>query len=349
MLVLLGAALLSMLSLGHRQSARADDAALDAEYQRRFQAIAADDLPGHVEIAKWARSAGAWPQLEKEANHILSLDSNHQLAKLMLDLAKTRLAEQQNAGGSPAPSASPNASGGSSNAGKDKTPKPKPLTDAQVQTLRRKELRPLAAEHVGISFQNNVLDRFWNYLAEREGLKPSDRSEFSKKTQLEKALFMVDRIHKWELDTSTDDQFNDIFSSDIIIQNDPLLFKEFKIGTEKILLSGCATAKCHGGDDAVGFRMFNEGSMTDGMHYANYLQLMNYEAKDGKLISRLQPERSLVLRYGMAVKGAASEHPGKVEPLFRAPTDTKYVTILRWASALGPNEPDYDVDLEFEE
>jgi hypothetical protein len=317
-----------------------------AEYQRRFQALNANDLEGHVELAKWCREVQEWGLLRRQAQHVLTLAPDHQLAKLMLELAKSKLGEQGEVAGSPSPGPG---TPGSPMDRTGKARKPKPLTDEQIQRLRRAELRPV--DRHPVKFNNDVVERFWNYFSQRQAVPPAARANFMKLKPFEKAFFIIQAVKEWQSLATDEQPFNDIFTQDILIERDPILFREFATNVERHILAGCASAKCHGGEDARGFRLFNERIMSDGMHYANYLQLHNYEYRGERLINRDFPERSLLLVFGQPVAGnTMTLHPGEIDVVYRrGREDPKYLAIGRWISALGVPAPEYSVELEYED
>ena len=330
-----------LLGAGIPLASLAADAAIEQAYQRQFQDLAPDDVAGHVTLAEWCRDQQAWDLLTKQCSHVLNLDPNHARAKLLLKLARSRLG----ASGGSGPSAGAAAAGGSS----APTPagKVRLLTDEQVQTLRRKELKLDRAERITVKFKNDVLERFWADWSVRQGLGRRDQTTYNKMHPAQKAQLILGKVKEYERAATEERPFNDIFSEDIEITNDPMIFKEYKTGVWPIMQKGCATSKCHGGPNAAGFSLYNERVMTDNMHYTNYLILHEYDSNGRRLVNRDHPQQSLLLLYGQPVGGDRSTaHPVDISVLYRTPRDPKYRTILNWVGALDLPAPDYGFSLE---
>jgi hypothetical protein len=339
------------LVIGTSNRVHAADATTQQEYQRQFQALPAKDVDGHVKLALWCRDQEAWDLLATQANHVLSLEPDHRLAKLLLDLSKTKQGEAPAAtpaptpaGGavpsaaSPAPAAAPTTPAGAATA----SGKSGLLTPEQVQVLRRTELRLDGSERVRVKLINSVDERFFNYMTARENLTPADATAFKRLTPLEKAVTIISKVRDYQRAALKPEDFTDEFTQDVLIENDPLIFKEFITNVWPVVARGCATSGCHSGPQGAEPVLYNERRMTEEMHYTNYLILHDYQRDAARLINRDFPQESLVLVYGQPVAGNQSTvHPTEIRPLYQSGSDRKYVIVGRWISALGVPAPDY--------
>ncbi len=331
----------SMVTLALIPSAFADD---ELAYRRQFQALDPSDIDGHMNLAKWCREEKAWELLDKQCNYVLRLEPDHAMAKVYLELAKSNLGSK---GNNDPNTPDPQNSGGT---GHIKSGEPiRELTNEEIQILRRNELALDRPERVPVDFKNKVLDRFWNYLAMRENLGPKDRAGFNRlRPAARKGQYMLSKVKEWQRASIDETTFVDEFSDDIVIEDDPALFRDFKNPrVSGVILNSCATARCHGGQNAGEFILFNERIMTDKMHYANYLALNEYEKNGERLINRDTPNRSLVLIFGQPeTTGPGSAHPTPVDVVFTNPQNIKYRNLLSWLASLDVTQPDYGFSLD---
>lgn len=136
------------------------------------------------------------------------------------------------------------------------------------------------------------------------------------------------------------------------VLGDPEVFKKFKTIHRTYIQNRCATSDCHGGKEARGIFLFNRrpGARPDDVVYTNFFILNQYVAsKNGKqydMIDRADPQRSLLLQFGMPPEDAVFPHPQVrgMQPAFRRGTeDRQYITILNWIRSLYSPAPDYGV------
>ncbi|NOX58978.1 MAG: hypothetical protein GXP29_09000 [Planctomycetes bacterium] len=310
-------------------------------YRRQFQALDASDVKGHMTLAKWCREKEAWELLKKQCEYVLTLDPNHATAKIYLKLAETKLGVS-----TAAPAGS---SQGSSGGSAKRSSQPiRELTDEEVQILRRSELLLDRPERVPVKFRNDVLERFWDYMVIRENLTKKDKAAFNRlRPAVVKAQRILARIADYKRSSTEDFPFDDQYSSDIEIERDPAMFRAFvSPRVSGVIITSCATNRCHGGTDAGEFMLFNERNMTDGMNYANYLMLHEYEKDGERLINRDTPKRSLLLIFGQPdTTGPGTDHPTKVDVVFPNPRHVKYRNLLQWLTGLPAPTPDYGFSL----
>lgn len=336
-------ALAAALALGaFTIGARGEDADTMRDYQRRFQALNADDLEGHVTLALWCRDQEAWDLLVKQCNHVLGLSPDHRLAKLLLELGKSKGGVSTSPpvpGASPAPGATPAAAPAP-------TGLPGLLTAEQVQILKRKELRMIPAERVRVDLRNKVDERFLNFITVTQGLSPQGAIAFRKLSPSDKAKEIIRQVRAMQQAADPTQPFQDEFSEDVIIQSDPLVFSEYITRVWPIVARGCATSGCHSGPKAADPVFYNERRMTDEMHYTNYLILHEYSKGEARLVNRDYPAQSLLLIYGQPVAGnQTTVHPTQIRPIYTSPSDRNYLTIGQWISALGVPAPDYGISI----
>lgn len=316
----------------------AADSETEAAYRRQFQALASDDIDGHLNLAMWCRDQEAYDLLLKECNHILKLVPNHTQARLLLDLAKAKL-------GSSSDDEKERSSGGSvagTIPGAHIVSQSGLVSPEQIQILRRKELKRDQIERVTVRFDHDVIDRLWDFIDANEGASKQARLEFNKLPPAVKAQQMLAKIDAYERTETEDTQFKDEYSADIVIESDPLVFKAFKTNAWKTIESGCASARCHGGDGAAGFALHAPRVMHDADYYTNFLVLQSYEKNGMRLIDRDRPENSLLIVYGLPIGDDQTvRHPIDIKPVFRSLQDRRLQALYGWIQMLPPPAPDY--------
>jgi hypothetical protein len=202
---------------------------------------------------------------------------------------------------------------------------PRLLTAEQIQTIRRAELTERDAR-IRIRFENNVVRRF----AE---LKGWNLAEFATLGDFQKAL----RIR---------DEGLAEMRQDVKVLSDPTTVAEFKV-VQRAILNGCAATGCHGGPGAGGFALITPAD-TDAATYTNFYILNQHTLQVAgvryRLLSRLRPEDSILLQYGLPADRVQIRH--KETPNWK-PAFTQgnsYQMVRNWINLLGPTEPDYRLD-----
>ena len=329
----IGLALLTTGLVGALNVVRAAEPAIESQYQRKLQSLAIDDIPGHLELARWCRDQEAYDLLLQECNYILSRDKDNKEAQLLLDLAKIKLQNE----------AQPEDAQPGETPTRGEAGKPKVLTDKQVQILKRKETKLDAREparRLRVKIDDDALERFWNEFSAQRTLSRDARADFLKLHPGEKLKYIL-KEHRDELISPS-------IVEGITIENDPIIFEEYIRRVSPIILNGCAASQCHGGKKGGDFTLYNERVMTENLHYTNFLIMQEYEKGDQKLINRDFPDQSLLIQYGLPAEVASFRHPTDITPLFPSARDRKLQTVQRWIRQLDVPAPDYGISLEEE-
>lgn len=302
-----------------------------AEYERRVAQLKPDDIAGHFKLATWCKERGAWELVRKECTLILAQDGGHEQAKLLQELAMRRLGE--------------------SKAGPKRPGESKPgvrneeigklgriISDAEVRRIRWMEMLDDEPRPLSIKFKNKVIQRFLDAMEGTAGFTTrNERGAFMKLKPTAKLQLI--RKH-------TGDRYFD----DIVIKTDPKRLADFERRVLPVALRGCATSHCHGDPKASRFTLYTDRVMSKNMAYTNYLIMHDYRVGGKRVINRDDPERSLLLTYGLRELLAGTDptykHPGEVKPVFRGANDPKYRAIREWLESLSTLEPDYGISLE---
>lgn len=295
---------------------------IDDEYLDRFKSLDAKDLKGHFELAKWCREHEKWQLVAQQCRHVLRIEPNHEQAKLLLQVAQTRLnADQALQGRNP------------------DVGRLRPLTDEEIQRIRREELHlDEEEERIVVRIDRDALREFYEF-AHGSGLIDYDRRAFFNLPRLKRAQLIL-RLAP------------DRFGEAVTIRSDPQRMQTFVREVQPIILRGCAAADCHGGPAAGDFQLFTGRALSPNASYANYLRMHEHKAGNERLLNRDQPGRSLLLSYGLPDEEVVEEsrrHPYDIKPAFQSLEDRDYRTVLQWLSSLSITRPDYGIELKSSE
>jgi hypothetical protein len=137
------------------------------------------------------------------------------------------------------------------------------------------------------------------------------------------------------------------------ILTDPPTVGEFHNTVQKVILSGCAAANCHGAKAAGNFMLFSPANNANAT-YSNFLLVQQYSKTIGKtprlLVDRQYPEQSLLLQYMLPPTPNDPAEPGHppvvgYKGLVPTKSQVRYEQVLKWLKALDPRQPDYGIDL----
>lgn len=295
--------------------------AIDDEYGQRAKALRADDIDGHLDLARWCREKRRWQLMADQCRLVLRLRTDHAEGGLLLELARANM-DKSPAKRTPGRKTRPIAGGD--------LPL---LDDEQVQRIRRVELHLDGRERVNLKIERSALDEFVEWAAKRGG-PLFDRRAFLRQSRREQALEILERGREE-------------FGERITVLGDPERLRAFEREILPVVLPGCATSECHGGNRGGEFRIHGGRSLRTHAVYANFFLMHEYERDDRRLIDRNQPKRSLLLVYGLPADPEAKrlEHPTPIRRVFRDEDDDRYRTVLDWLRSLDIQRPDYGIDL----
>ena len=113
------------------------------------------------------------------------------------------------------------------------------------------------------------------------------------------------------------------------------------------MLQNCATAECHASTSkqAGNFRLVNPAS-TPEQQYTNFYILAMYSNRDGKMIDRDNPEKSLLLQYSLPYANAGTKHPKIDVRRISGVNDPRLRAMNDWIKALAFPKPSYGIAYE---
>lgn len=348
---------------------------VEEQFKQRMAKLKDNDSAGRVTVARWAYEKRQYSLALDALDAAIDIDPDNQEAR---ELKRTILKQQEldrkkpkaspPAGkGKSAPKAPADDAGGDASAdeempaeesgGDDAAPsddKPRAAADddddaggerpaARRGPAKRRMVTPHEinrirqlewhkGDRVAVRLENDVKRR---YLASSD-FTPQ---QFNKMTPPEQAFEILDngpsRLHR-----------------DVIIVNDPSAIAQFKSVVQRHVLTGCATAGCHGGTKAGDFVLHSPANK-DVQTYTNFILLQDYKLTDDDgrehlMINRAHPEDSLLTQYGLPQRDADMPHPKaqNFRPLFKGRNDPRYKAMVGFiAETLTRQQPDYGIDL----
>jgi hypothetical protein len=301
-------------------------ASLEEEFQVRLGRLKSDDVPGRLELARWADALGQYDLARQAAADALAIDSTNPDAREMMRTIGVQAAVVHSSTSTTPPQTRPAVVITPTSA--PAPPKPYVTLD-QVNEIRQLELKP--DEPFKVSFQNDVKKRF---LA-RGDIDSTSFYALSVDDQARKILATGDAA----------------LANDVRIVSDPASMAEFRAHILPYVLGGCAVSGCHNPLTPVGgFALFVKDDSPQAA-YTNFYMLQSYRkapATGGEpvrvMIDRIHPELSLLVQYGLPQKIAAPPHPAALNfhPPFPGRNDSRYQALIYWmVMSLRPEGDDF--------
>ncbi|MBC03997.1 MAG: hypothetical protein CMJ34_11960 [Phycisphaerae bacterium] len=114
------------------------------------------------------------------------------------------------------------------------------------------------------------------------------------------------------------------------------------------IIPNCATSRCHGGLDGGRLFLHRRGSKSERVRYTNLLILERWNELGQPLIDWEDPERSLIIQYGLPRNDARFPHPDVKgwRPVFTPGNHRVLRDSLRWIESMYRPRPGYPVEYE---
>lgn len=291
-------------------------------------------------VTRYQKAYGLYQQgnlaeAQRENNEALRLDPQFQEALILRDILNSQIpAQSGRPGASTRPTVLPVAAG-------------ELLNEQQISRIRMveltvAELRDNRSQINGV-VPRQVLEQFWDRVVVRDP-RQTEVTKEARDAYLNPNRFkyQVQLIKEYKAEQ---------FYGEAKLFSDPAVMIEFKRLVQPYLLQNCATAKCHGSPDPAvnkGYRVYGRTTTapTNGETYTNFYILSTRKVGQEQLLNRDDPERSLILQYGLQKKDAVVPHPGaEMTARFRGPSDGLYRDIIAWSKTLAFPVGDYGISL----
>lgn len=299
------------------------------EYLEKLKKIDPDDADARYALGEWAFRRGLYKIAAGELRTAKKLRKDFDRADLLLKqvLVQMRSASSSTSVRPPRPARA-----------RTRPVRDKMLSPRDINRLRLSEVQ--RREQVRVMFRKKALDRFIKSMRSSDDFR-NDR-EFEKRFRRMPPYLQLDYI----LDRV--DQGDWKLKDDILIKNDPRVFREFRRKVWPLISKGCAATTCHGAPKGKGrLKLFGRAVTDDPAAYTNFLILDMYARGGNRMIYRDHAELSLLLDYGLPRTEAKSRHPKEIMPIYKSVNGPKYRTVKEWISSLqGPPHPNYNTDFK---
>lgn len=325
----LAAVIISVGPLVSSNTASAQESPAMAQRIERLEAaIKPGDASGHQRLANFLYNNRLYHQALTQVNEALKIEPGFQNAQLLKNLIDTAL-RQQRAAANIGPASTTSSPG-------SRSPRmTAPMADGQtlltmkdvykirLWQLRRHETAPIEGRILHrrktlISFWRNVILR--NPIYQNTTLTRKDYEQFISPNNLDRQIYLIRRLGTQK------------YWDKVQIKSDPELMKIFRTDIQPIALQSCATIGCHRGQNAPGFRLYeDQGQNSVRKTYTNFLTLTRFRYDNMPLISLRNPHMSLLLQYLQPKELQAYAHPGKRGPVMRTFNQN---VLLNWIESL---------------
>lgn len=148
-------------------------------------------------------------------------------------------------------------------------------------------------------------------------------------------------------------QARDLYK-EVRVLEDPASMRRFKRDLHAAwFVNACASARCHGGEEAGRLWVHDKNVNSDQTAYTNFIILDQFRLADGTpLINWAEPARSPLLQMALPKGVSLYPHPEvgsgrgtrSWRPVFRSTDDRRFQDALAWIDSMYRPRPDYRID-----
>jgi len=322
----------------------------ESRWNDAYSKLGKTDEAGRLTAAHKAFDERRYDLAEKALRDTLEINPNNAEAAEMLKLTINQRRMERNAGSNAErPAATPTSPA---------NPPVKPagqwntLSPAEINHIKQLEVRSDDPK-VRFGFDNNVRKKYYDNNPQL-ATQYRTYNEFMRENQNTQASMII--------------KDGGDLAKDVRVVNDPDVIVTFRKNVLPLVLQGCATSLCHGGNDQAAVSKFALISPAPDAAavYTDFYVLTSAKVNVNKgvvanvtnggpdyryLIDRTHPNDSLVLQYGLSDQMADSKHPhvaGYNGIFARGKSDPKYQAIVSWVQSLSPIAPDYGINFKLE-
>ncbi len=310
------------------------------QYAEKRKALKDDDIDGRYALAQWLYDQKAYDLARKELTDLHQRAPKAERVSLLLKAVEARLKLlAPTEGPAEAPGETPTPPPETPAAGQLPTQK---LSPEQVNMIKMYEVDP-RRERPTVIVPNEAIDTLF--------------SQYSSDPKV--AALLEDHRAQSEFRNEPGWQQLDLFFEararnlypKLIIRSDPRPLKTFRTRIwPNYVRNSCATSACHGGPQAGRFFLFPDISNSDATVYTNFYILSKFSNPKNLtyMIDRANPDRSLLLQYGLPRQAAATPHPdvSGFRPAFSNDHDPRYTMVLNWIRKELAPTADYPINYQ---
>jgi hypothetical protein len=321
---------------------------VEERYRDLRAAIADDDVDGIVNLADWLRIRQRYDASLEEISRALKLDPEHAAAKRL----KVIVEAQQELAASNSPV------GANSGAGTSANPA-SPSARAAFPLLSDRDIALLKVYEVDLSNPGRIIipREAVDMLIEKYGSSPA----VPPTREGREALYKSEPAAI--LDTMFRAQARDVYPM-VKVADLPQSLKRFRDDVNRTwLVNSCATATCHGGEEAGRLRLVSDRPSSDQTALTNLVILDRFRIQPSlrsakpdspapasiPLIDYGKPAESPLLTFGLPPSETSTPHPGAGaglkgwKPIFLNREDPKFVATVKWIESMIQPRPTYPI------
>jgi len=324
----------------------------ESRWSEAYGKLEKTDEAGRITAARKAFEEHRYDLAEKALRDTLAINPNNAEAAEMLKLTINQRRMERTAGANSTgeqPAATPSTPG----TAPVKTPGQwNTLTPAEISHVKQLEVRPDDGK-VRFGFDNNVRKKYYDANPQL-ATQYHTYNDFIKESQSVQAEMII--------------KDGGDMAKDVRVVNDPEVIVTFRKNVLPLVLQGCATSLCHGGNDQAAISKFAliSPAADNAAVYTDFYVLTTTKVNANKgvianvtsggpdwqyMVDRTHPSDSLVLQYGLPDSMADKKHPhvaGYNGVFTKGKTDPKYAAIANWVQSLSPIAPDYGISFKLE-
>jgi hypothetical protein len=309
------------------------------EYADRRAALAENDLEGRHELARWLYDKQEYDLAHKELDDLAQRfpDDSRVMVLRNAVAGQIRLREQQAQETPPTPPREPRPTQPPTEARDPSIPAGLPdnkLTMEQLNLIKLYEV-DLTTQPVVVVPRDVIEELFEKYQHSDLTPKGAAAQRAFRTAKGYEQLELIFRLRARE------------FYPRITVSRDPPAFQTFRTQLhQSYVINYCATNGCHGDASGGNLFLFRTSPNSDPTVYTNFFILHRYETPTAYMIDRDEPNKSLLLQYGMARDLAQTPHPQVpgYHPQIRQPNDPRIRMITNFITQLYKPAPNYGVD-----
>lgn len=310
-------------------------------YARLRSLVASDDYDGRILLVEWLRAREQYAMALAEVEAILAKDPLHPRAKSL----HVWLSEQVALERTPT-EATPSGSQGISarerfaerQEAKRSFPLLKPL---DINTIRVYEIDLKHPPRMII--RRETIDQLIRKYAESPLIPGTvEGREAMYRKRPEQILELMFRLQAREL------------YNEVEVLDHPRAIQQFRTEVHgRWLINSCATAQCHGGQEAGRLWLYTEKPHSDETVYTNLIILDRFRSADGKpLLNYAEPAKSPLLQMGLPAEISLYPHPDVPRtrgsrgwrPVFRSTSDRRFREAIEWIGEMYQPRPEYPIE-----
>ncbi len=309
-------------------------APVEDRYEALRATIADNDTEGLLYLAEWLRQRERYELALKEVNTALRVEPYNEQGKSMRSWLEQQIKlenrERTDRGGASIPAVKRN-------------------RGSAFPMLSRDEINLLRVYEIDLDnpprllIGRDVIERFMSDYAQSE-LIPVTRDGRESFLRLPPAriLEIMFRLQARE------------YYPDVRVMGDPESMRQFKRNVHATWLNNaCASARCHGGENAGRLWLQNKNINSDATTYTNFLILDRFRLPDGTpMINWDEPARSPLLQMALPRNSSLTPHPDVGRgpgsrgwrQVFRTTEDRRFAQAVAWIDSMYRPRPNYQID-----